>query len=241
MLRSIRTGAHSTLLAWTLAGLGLALAMPGAHAARSGGSQAAREDAAVIRIKPMGKAPPLNSPAAFCAEMVRRLPNVSAALCKQADLSPIGVKSVNGQPLYLRDVVSPHARLRVLVVGGIHGDELSATALALHWIRLAGETPSNIHWRFVPLMNPDGLLGSTPTRTNANGVDLNRNFPTPNWDKEAPHYWNQRTRNDPRRYPGAKPLSEPESRWLHAEMEAWKPNLIVSIHAPYGEIGRAHV
>ena len=137
MMRSIRTGAHSTLLAWTLAGLGLALAMPGAHAARSGGSQAAREDAAVIRIKPMGKAPPLNSPAAFCAEMVRRLPNVSAALCKQADLSPIGVKSVNGQPLYLRDVVSPHARLRVLVVGGIHGDELSATALALHWIRLA--------------------------------------------------------------------------------------------------------
>ncbi len=239
MLRAIRTGATQALQAATLATLLSSLA-PAALAAGverepSKAVAAARADNAVIRIKPMGAAPVLSSTKVFCAEMVKRLPNVTLALCSQAELSPIGnVKSVKGQPLYQRDVVSPHARLKVLVVGGIHGDELSATSLALHWIRLASETPSNIHWRFIPLMNPDGLLGSVPTRTNANGVDLNRNFPTPNWDKEAPHYWNQRTRNDPRRYPGVKPLSEPESRWLHAEMESWKPNLIVSIHAPYG-------
>jgi len=86
----------------------------------------------------------------------------------------------------------------------------------------------------VPLVNPDGMLREQPSRTNAHGVDLNRNFPTPDWDKEAPVYWSQRTKNDPRRYPGPKPLSEPESRWLHDEMERWKPNLIVSVHAPYG-------
>jgi len=28
-----------------------------------------------------------------------------------------------------------------------------------------------------PLLNPDGFLASSPTRVNANGVDLNRNFP----------------------------------------------------------------
>lgn len=251
MLRAIRTGATQALHAATLATLLSSLpavvwaagpqpahaAKPAASAERepSKGVAAARADNAVIRIKPMGEAPVLSSNKAFCAEMVKRLPNVTLALCSQAELAPIvNVKSVKGQPLYQRDVVSPRARLKVLVIGGIHGDELSATALALHWIRLAAETPSNIHWRFIPLMNPDGLLGAQPTRTNANGVDLNRNFPTPNWDKEAPHYWNQRTRNDPRRYPGVKPLSEPESRWLHAEMESWKPNLIVSIHAPYG-------
>jgi hypothetical protein len=55
-------------------------------------------------------------------------------------------------------------------------------------------------------MNPDGMLKSQPTRTNANGVDLNRNFPTPHWDKEAPRYWQQRTSNDPRRYPGHQAL-----------------------------------
>jgi protein MpaA len=198
------------------------------------GSKAARDDIAPIHIKPQGQAPILSSHKLFCAEMVKRLPNVSRTLCDQSDLQPTGVKSVSGQPLFQRDVVSPNARLRVLVIGGIHGDELSSTALALHWVSQAMETPSNIHWRFVPLMNPDGMLGTVPTRTNANGVDLNRNFPTPNWDKEAPRYWNVRTKNDPRRYPGVKPLSEPESRWLFAEMENWKPNLIVSIHAPYG-------
>lgn len=186
---------------------------------------------------PRGKTatePAPETAAEFCQRVVRKLPNVSAALCAGAQLGSGSARSVRGVPLFQRDVVSPNPSLRVLVVGGIHGDELSSTALALHWIRAAKETPSNIHWRFVPLMNPDGMLQRRPWRMNANGVDLNRNFPTPNWDKEATHYWNQRTRRDPRRYPGPQPLSEPESRWLHDEMERWKPHLIVSIHAPYG-------
>ncbi|MEK8086299.1 M14 family zinc carboxypeptidase [Aquabacterium sp. A3] len=186
---------------------------------------------------PRGKTatePAPETAAEFCQRVVRKLPNVSAALCAGAQLGSGPSRSVRGVPLFQRDVVSPNPSLRVLVVGGIHGDELSSTALALHWIRAAKETPSNIHWRFVPLMNPDGMLQRRPWRMNANGVDLNRNFPTPNWDKEATHYWNQRTRRDPRRYPGPQPLSEPESRWLHDEMERWKPHLIVSIHAPYG-------
>ncbi len=184
--------------------------------------------------KAPGKPPIMSTPKAFCDEMAQRLPNVSNGLCARAQLGLTNAKSVLGQPLFQRDVVSPNAHLRVLVIGGIHGDELSSTALVLNWIGAAQETPSNIHWRFVPLVNPDGMLLAKPTRTNARGVDLNRNFPTPSWDKEAPAYWSQRTKNDPRRYPGPKPLSEPESRWLHDEMDQWKPNLIVSVHAPYG-------
>lgn len=178
--------------------------------------------------------PAIPTPQAFCDVMGHRLPNVSRSTCEHARLQMSAARSAQGRPLFERDVAAPNAHLRVLVIGGIHGDELSSTALVLNWIREAEETPSNIHWRFVPLVNPDGMLAARPVRTNANGVDLNRNFPTPNWDKEAPYYWRQRTRNDPRRYPGPKPLSEPETRWLHAEMEAWKPDLIVSVHAPYG-------
>jgi protein MpaA len=186
-------------------------------------------------VKPPVKVVPMQAtPQAFCEQVTPRLPNVSRVVCAKAQLTAGAARSVNGRPLFQRDVVSPQPTLRVLVLGGIHGDELSSTALVLNWISAAMETPSNIHWRFVPLLNPDGMLLAKPTRTNANGVDLNRNFPTPNWDKEAPHYWSQRTKNDPRRYPGPKPLSEPESRWLHDEMERWKPNLIVSVHAPYG-------
>ncbi|HET8869605.1 MAG TPA: M14 family murein peptide amidase A [Aquabacterium sp.] len=175
-----------------------------------------------------------SNPEGFCDWVSHRLPNVTHAVCTRADLNVGSGRSVQGRPFLMRDVVSPRARLKVLVLGGMHGDELSSTAVVLHWIASAQEIPSNVHWRFVPLVNPDGMLLDRPQRTNAHGVDLNRNFPTPNWDKEAPIYWNQRTRKDPRRYPGPKPLSEPESRWVYNEMDQWKPDLIVSVHAPYG-------
>jgi protein MpaA len=69
---------------------------------------------------------------------------------------------------------------------------------------------------------------------NEHGVDLNRNFPTPNWKAESEFYWINRTHRNPRRYPGPEPLSEPESRWLVKEIESFKPDVIVSVHAPHG-------
>jgi murein peptide amidase A len=172
--------------------------------------------------------------ASTCTQWAAKLPNMNKALCEGAVLKSSSAKSVRGQVLYTRDVLAADAQTRVLVVGGIHGDELSSASLALHWIKNAMETPAQTHWRFIPLLNPDGMLNSPAQRTNARGVDLNRNFPTPNWDKEAPIYWEQKVKRDPRRWPGPKPLSEPESQFLHDEMQRFKPHLIVSIHAPYG-------
>ena len=83
-------------------------------------------------------------------------------------------------------------------------------------------------------INPDGLLAQKPTRVNANGVDLNRNFPTPNWNKEAPQYWREKTKSDPRRFPGKAALSEPESRWIFNQIEQFQPDVIISVHAPFG-------
>ena len=179
--------------------------------------------------------------AAPCDEFVARLPNVNQALCKSAGLQAATSRSVKGRALWMRDIRtdrSDNPTLRVLVVGGIHGDELSSASVALHWLRMAehssAETPQPVHWRFIPALNPDGLFSQPPRRVNANGVDLNRNFPTPNWQRDAKNYWENRTRKDPRRYPGIKPLSEPESKFLHDQMQSFKPQLIVSIHAPYG-------
>ncbi|MCU0762312.1 MAG: DUF2817 domain-containing protein [Hydrogenophaga sp.] len=169
-----------------------------------------------------------------CAAWVDRLPHVRLPLCEAAELQPTVGRSVQGRTLYYRDVVAPDAQVRVLVVGAMHGDELSSASLALHWIQRAVETPANAHWRFLPALNPDGLLRQPARRMNANGVDLNRNFPTPNWARDAKVYWEQRTRKDPRRWPGPAPLSEPESQFLHDEMQRFQPHLIVSIHAPYG-------
>ena len=169
-----------------------------------------------------------------CAEFVARLPNVKPLLCKAAQLQPTAGRSVQGRTLFQRDVIASDPKIRVLVVGAMHGDELSSASLALHWIQRAVETPSNAHWRFIPALNPDGLMARPAKRVNANGVDLNRNFPTPNWTRDAKIYWEQRTRKDPRRWPGPSPLSEPESKYFHDEMERFQPDLIVSIHAPYG-------
>lgn len=173
-----------------------------------------------------------------CLELVNRLPNVSPALCRAAQLVAGPARSVQGRAILLRDMPLPEAKLRVLVLGGIHGDELSSASVALHWLRLAQDEPMRmpqaVHWRFIPALNPDGLTARPPRRVNAHGVDLNRNFPTPRWDREAPFYWEKRTRRDPRRWPGPRPLSEPETRYLHDEMARFKPHLIVSIHAPFG-------
>ncbi|UUZ78227.1 succinylglutamate desuccinylase/aspartoacylase family protein [Polaromonas sp. P1(28)-13] len=102
-------------------------------------------------------------------------------LCEAAQLQASSAKSVKGQTIWVRDVKPDHAGLRVLVVGAIHGDELSSAAVALHWIKQATQTPldapQRIHWRFVPMLNPDGVLNRPPSRVNANGVDLNLQFP----------------------------------------------------------------
>ncbi len=176
--------------------------------------------------------------AAPCVDFAARLPNVKRELCESARLQPTAARSVQGRTLWMRDVKPEQAMLRVLVVGAIHGDEPSSASVAFHWLMLAGQLPPSgaqtVHWRFVPVLNPDGLLSRPSRRVNGHGVDLNRNFSTPNWDREARVYWEKRTRKDPRRWPGAKPLSEPETRFLHEQIRDFKPHLIVSIHAPYG-------
>lgn len=170
----------------------------------------------------------------LCDDFYARLPSMQRAQCEGAKLQPSAARSVKGRTIYTRDVTPQDARLRVLVIGGIHGDELSSASVALHWIGLAQAAPLQTHWRFIPALNPDGLFSRPSRRVNANGVDLNRNFPTPNWKHDAPVYWEKRTHKDPRRWPGKTPLSEPESKFLFDEMQRFKPDLIVSIHAPYG-------
>ena len=173
-----------------------------------------------------------------CGDYVAKIPNVKPVLCESAQLQDTNARSVQGRPIWSRDVQSGDARLRVLVLGGIHGDEMSSSSLVFHWIAMAQTPPADmplpIHWRFIPTLNPDGMFARPARRVNAHGVDLNRNFPTPNWARDARQYWESRTRSDPRRWPGNKPLSEPESRFLLEQIESFKPNLIVSVHAPYG-------
>ncbi|MDP2371934.1 M14 family zinc carboxypeptidase [Rhodoferax sp.] len=173
-----------------------------------------------------------------CKHYAERLPSLPQTQCESASLQDASARSVKGRTIWTSDIQPLDADRRVLVIGGMHGDELSSAAMAFHWIRLAqGPTagsPQAVHWRFIPALNPDGLFAKPAKRVNARGVDLNRNFPTPNWARDSRIYWEKRTGKDPRRWPGHQPLSEPEARFLFEQMGSFKPNLIVSIHAPYG-------
>ena len=173
----------------------------------------------------------------WCNDVTLAIPQIKLKPCLAAELKPVAVKSVKGRQIMLREFKpAQKPAARVLVVGGIHGDELTAASIVFRWLDLLqqpGEA-DQYHWRVVPVLNPDGLLAKPPTRVNARGVDLNRNFPTYNWLREAPRYWQTKTGRDPRRFPGVAPASEPESRWLQDEIVRFKPDVIVSIHAPYG-------
>ncbi|HEY8023960.1 MAG TPA: M14 family murein peptide amidase A [Burkholderiaceae bacterium] len=175
----------------------------------------------------------------WCAQIGRRLPGVSGEDCKKSGLVASGGVSSRGQPIMVRRFAAAKAGgapvVRILLLGGIHGDELTASAIVFQWMQWMHTAPAqNFSWTVVPAANPDGMLAPKPQRVNAHGVDLNRNFPTPGWSQDAPRYWARSTGRDPRRFPGKAPLSEPESRWINEEMERFQPQVIISVHAPFG-------
>ena len=156
--------------------------------------------------------------------------------CLESGLELSGAASLDGRSILVREYPPLPQRLprgRILLFGGIHGDELSSVSIVFKWMQILDEFHSGLfHWRVVPALNPDGLMRRPAVRMNANGVDLNRNFPSPDWEVEAPAYWVRRTSRNPRRYPGPSPLSEPESNWLAEEIRRFQPDVIVAVHAP---------
>ena len=173
-----------------------------------------------------------------CQAFADRLQSVDHHACLAAGLQLTPGRSVRGKPLLIRDYAPAPARTpprRILLLGGIHGDELSAVSVTFQWMqRLEQQRDRPFAWRVIPCANPDGLLARPATRVNARGVDLNRNFPSADWARKALAYWTQRTGKDPRRYPGPRALSEPETRWLQQQIREFRPDAVVSIHAPYG-------
>ena len=115
----------------------------------------------------------------------------------------------------------PGAVHRVLVVGCIHGSEPAGLAITRRLI--AAGAPRGTEIVVVRALNPDGCARGT--RGNAHGVDLNRNFPS-NWSAIG--------RPGDLQYSGPHPLSEPETRYAVALIEALRPQITIWFHQPQG-------
>ena len=105
----------------------------------------------------------------------------------------------------------------VLVLGCMHGDEPQGEYLINEYIK---ENPDT-KLMFVPCVNPDGV--NAKTRVNSNGVDINRNFPTKNWELTEKNEF----------FGGNAPASEIETKFLVEIIEKYEPKFILTLHAPY--------
>jgi murein peptide amidase A len=122
-------------------------------------------------------------------------------------------ESVQGRPLRAWHLGNPDDPTTVVALATMHGDE--PVPRRTLWRLRDGAPIRGVDLWVLPHANPDGLARGS--RYNANGVDLNRNFPV-RWTPE-PHH-------------GRRPASAPETRALMRFLRDVRPDRIVSFHQP---------
>lgn len=122
-------------------------------------------------------------------------------------------RSVHGREI--RAAMFGSGRPRVLIVGGIHGNEPEPAPGVAQLARVLKESPDRGTVLLIEDINPDGT--AMGTRGNGRGVDLNRNWQTVNFVASVRH--------------GAQPKSEPETALLASEIVAFAPEVIIVLHS----------
>ena len=125
-------------------------------------------------------------------------------------------RSVEGRPIVAVERGTPGGVV-VLVIGVIHGDEDAGVAILDELA--AAPVPPGVDLWLVESMNPDGQAARR--RTNANLVDLNRNFPADWAPLEEP---------GGSQYGGTGPASEPETQAMVDLITQLQPDLGLWYH-----------
>ncbi|HEV7844739.1 MAG TPA: DUF2817 domain-containing protein [Thermoleophilaceae bacterium] len=129
------------------------------------------------------------------------------------DWETIG-RSEQGRPIRATLVGSPRARVKVLVVGQVHGNEPAGRAVVARLRRM--HPPRGTAIWLVDDANPDGSAANE--RHNANGVDLNRNFPY-RWQEQDGVYES-----------GPGPASEAETQVMQRFIRRERPRVTLWYH-----------
>lgn len=118
---------------------------------------------------------------------------------------------------------------------GVHGDEITPVKFCFDIMELVHELGDKLKGHRVvvaPLVTPDSFLKKIPSRTNARGVDANRNFPTKDWDQDAIRLWKSKYQSEKRRFPGKESKTEQEVFFQMNLINRYQPQKIISVHAP---------
>ncbi len=134
--------------------------------------------------------------------------------------------SVLGQPL---EYFPSENETKLLIIAGMHGEEADTGIMLSRALRtLDHQSPCAA---VIIGANPDGLTRGT--RANANGVDLNRNFPSVDWKPEpTTHRWTLEDESDVELSPGESPASEPETQALIELIDELQPDQLIALHSP---------
>lgn len=109
----------------------------------------------------------------------------------------------------------------VYLLAGVHGDEVEGVYVLAQLFDWLKQTDSvDLPLIVVPVLNIDGYRAGT--RTNARGVDLNRNLPSKSWKPEA---------RASKYFPGDAPMSETENQYLDKLFQKYPPKIILSFHS----------
>jgi protein MpaA len=143
-------------------------------------------------------------------------------------------RSVLGLPL---EVWRPAKQCKLLIFAAIHGEEPETTYALSRALRQLTEPPE--HCAVVLAANPDGLVRGT--RGNAHGVDLNRNFPSKDWQPmPVTHRSTIEDTSDILLSTGERAASEPETQALLGLIRELEPKAVVALHAPLACIDDAN-
>ncbi len=107
----------------------------------------------------------------------------------------------------------------IFIFAAIHGNEQAGIPLCyrlMERLRHRCDLLDKYRILIIPNANPDGVVRNV--RGNANGIDLNRNFPAANRENTSVF--------------GYYALSEPESKLLYDLIEHYRPIRVVSLHQP---------
>lgn len=166
----------------------------------------------------------------FCEKIDKRFKefNWGKSDCSTYNFKEFG-KTISGEPL-VYSIINPDKKETLLFMCGVHGDEITPIKFCFDLLKEVSKYKDK-RIIIAPLVSPDSFF-MTLKRTNSNGVDVNRNFPTKDWKSLALKQWETKYRKDKRRYPGSAPASENETKFQVFLVETYSPNKIFSVHAP---------